>query len=221
MTTCQNTLSTLKGKDFLIKAGNGFAGDVTFTTGTDLVGAVDHGLSDGDQIVFATVVTTTSLAIDTVYYVVTATASTFQVALTEGGTPIAIDADGTGTADEYFRALGGIQDGSISFAAEAQEITNSLSNEFREYLDKAGVRSMTVSGSGLAVDDWGSEKLRALLLNNCLWRFQICLFTDGTTVKYWEGCYKLTGQEQGGAYNAAQTFSLTLESSGEFAYNEV
>jgi len=221
MTTCNNTLSTLKGKDVLIKAGNGFAGAVTFTDTTDLVEATAHGLEDGDQVEFSAINTTTGIVIDTKYYVVNSTANSFQVALTEGGAPIDLIDDGDGTAVEVFRALGGLQNASLAFAAELQEITNSLSQEFREILDGAGIRSLSISGSGFAVDEWGQAKLRKLFLANDLNRYQVCLFDDGAVLKYWEGCFKVVALEQGGDYNAPQSFSVTLESSGEFSYNEV
>ncbi len=221
MSTCNNTLTTLKGKDILIKAGNGFVGAVTFTDTGDKVGATAHGLEEGDLIQFSVVNTTTSVVIDQQYFVRNPTVNDFEISLTETGTIVDIDADGDGTAVEVFRALGGLQNGTLAFAVELQDVTNTLSNEFREILDKAGVRALSVSGSGFAVDDWGAKKLRTLFSNNCLWRFQVCLFDDGTTRKYWEGCFKLTSLEQSGEYNAPQNLSLTLESSGEFAYNEV
>jgi hypothetical protein len=69
----------------------------TFTAAGDLVTKTAHGLSNGDEVSFATIVTTTGILTNTIYYVVAATADTFQVAATVGGAAIALVTNGTGT----------------------------------------------------------------------------------------------------------------------------
>jgi len=56
--------------------------------GADLVNATAHGLSDDDPVSFATIVTTTGIVINKIYYVVNARTNSFQIALTVGGDPI-------------------------------------------------------------------------------------------------------------------------------------
>lgn len=74
---------------------DGFA--CAFTTGTNLVTvASGHGIVNNDLIYFPAIVTTTGISINTLYYAVNVTATTFQVALTPGGAPIALGASGTG-----------------------------------------------------------------------------------------------------------------------------
>ena len=69
----------------------------TFTDTGDLVTRNAHGLSNGDEVSFATITSTTGINIDTIYYVVGATTNTFQVALTSGGAAIALTTNGSGT----------------------------------------------------------------------------------------------------------------------------
>jgi hypothetical protein len=58
----------------------------------------NHGLADGDQVMVTTSNTVpVGLVAAKVYYVVSATANTFKVALTSGGSAIDITGDGTGT----------------------------------------------------------------------------------------------------------------------------
>lgn len=79
---------------------NGAAAAVacTFTDAGDLVTAVGHGYQNGDRVVFDTVVTTTGITADTVYYFVVAkTDDTFQVSATSGGGAVALTTNGTGT----------------------------------------------------------------------------------------------------------------------------
>lgn len=70
---------------------------VTTTDVGDTVNLVAHGLSDNDEVSFATIVTTTGIAINTVYFVVGATANTFQVSATLGGSALALTTNGSGT----------------------------------------------------------------------------------------------------------------------------
>jgi hypothetical protein len=63
----------------------------------DTVTATAHGLANGDLVSFATLVTTTGIAIYTPYYVVNATTNIFQLALTAGGAAIDLGGDGSGT----------------------------------------------------------------------------------------------------------------------------
>lgn len=69
----------------------------SFTDAGDLVTKAAHGLSDGDEVSFATIVTTTGISINKIYFVISATANDFQVALTSGGSAVALTTNGTGT----------------------------------------------------------------------------------------------------------------------------
>lgn len=69
---------------------------VTTTASTDLVTRTNHGLSNGTRICFITM-TGTGLSLYTVYYVINATANTFQVSLTSGGSVVDITGGGSGT----------------------------------------------------------------------------------------------------------------------------
>ena len=70
---------------------------VTLTDEGDLVTLVGHGLPNGKRVSFNSITTTTGIAIYNLYYVVNATTDTFQLSLTQGGTPIALTNNGTGT----------------------------------------------------------------------------------------------------------------------------
>lgn len=70
---------------------------VTFTDAGDTVNLTSHGLSDGDEAAFSSITSTTGIVINTIYYVVGATANTFQVAATAGGSALALTTDGSGT----------------------------------------------------------------------------------------------------------------------------
>ena len=84
---------------------------VTFTASgstvvLSLATNLPHGLNNNDTIQFVNnIATTTGISINTKYYVVNATASTFQVAATLNGTPLTLTNNGTGTMQRLVSSL--------------------------------------------------------------------------------------------------------------------
>jgi hypothetical protein len=76
---------------------------VTFTDAGDLVNLASHGLNNGDEVSFATIVTTTGIVTNRIYYVVNATTGTFQVAATLNGTALPITTTGTPSGTLRYR----------------------------------------------------------------------------------------------------------------------
>jgi hypothetical protein len=68
---------------------------VTMQATGDTVTLASHGISVGEQVSFRTVTTTTSITNDRLYYVINSLTNTFQLALTEGGTAVDVDLDGS------------------------------------------------------------------------------------------------------------------------------
>ncbi len=70
---------------------------VTFTDAGDLVNLTAHGLSDGDEVSFSVITTTTGIVINTIYFVVNQTTDNFQLAATAGGPALPLTSNGSGT----------------------------------------------------------------------------------------------------------------------------
>jgi hypothetical protein len=71
---------------------------------TDTITVTGHGLSNGDQVLYTVSAGQTDiggLTSGTTYYIIGATANTFQLAATSGGTAITLTALGTGTTDTF------------------------------------------------------------------------------------------------------------------------
>ena len=117
------------------------------------------------------------------------------------------DAGNPGT----FITMGGLRSKSISINNEAIDVTEHASNQFREILDACGIRSFSASGSGVFTDGVTLDQALADCIAGTLRLFQI-VDVGGLT---FEGLFKITSMEQSGEYNAEQTWSLSLESSGE------
>jgi surface protein len=80
-------------------------GPVTFDASTSTVNRTAHGYTDGMRISFASIITTTGIIQDQQYYVVNATADTFQVSDTVGGTALFLIGNGTGAILPYKQVL--------------------------------------------------------------------------------------------------------------------
>lgn len=79
----------------VVDAAGGTTATGTAAASTNLITLTAHGLTDGDSIRFTDVGAATPLTTTDVYYVVSASANTFSVALTKGGSAVDITADGT------------------------------------------------------------------------------------------------------------------------------
>lgn len=80
-------------------------GPVTFQSSTDTVTRTNHGYTDGMKIKFAKINTTTGIVANKLYYVVNASANTFQVSESSGGSAIDLVNDGTGSILPYKQAI--------------------------------------------------------------------------------------------------------------------
>lgn len=206
------------GKDFILKMGNGVTGAVTFQDSGDTVTKNGHGLLDGDIVRFSVITTTTGISVDTDYYVVNATTNTFKVSATEGGSALPLTTDGSGTLVEGFRMLGGLRATSFSINAEAIDVTHQGSAQWKTLLEGAGIKSVSISGSGVFEQDSSLARVRADILAQSLRNFRVIEHSSGD---YFAGSFKMTSLERAGDYNNEQSWSLSLESSGEITYTSV
>lgn len=97
--TMANTVSVLAGT-YLYGTGVNTGIPVTFDATADTVvytnGGGVNGLVNGDNVMFTTITTTTGIVINTPYFVVNNTGTTFQISTTSGGVAINLTNNGTG-----------------------------------------------------------------------------------------------------------------------------
>ena len=78
---------------------------VSFTDAGDLMNRNNHNLINGDKVQFQNIVTTTGLNEFVDYYVINATANTFQVSITACGTAVPLTGNGSGDLLGYKQAI--------------------------------------------------------------------------------------------------------------------
>lgn len=125
------------------------------------------------------------------------------------GSDILIRVDQTGLGN--FVNVGGLRSKSISFNAEMVDATDADSvGKWRELLIGAGIKSATITGSGIFKDTTSEQLVRANFFNQVLATYQFVVPDFGTV----QGAYQVTSMDYAGDHNGEATFSMTFESSG-------
>ena len=127
----------------------------------------------------------------------------------QNGKDLLIKVDMTG--DGQFETVAGLRATRISFNAEAVDVTSISSvGGWRELLGGAGVKSASISGSGVFRDAGTDERARAIFFNGETPEFQIIIPDFGII----EGPFMITGLDYAGSHNGEATFEISLASSG-------
>lgn len=210
MATCNTTQNEVGGKDLLLKACVAAVAATTDTSENLVITA--HGLKVGDIVKFLEIGANTVINL-TSFYVVkeVVDANTIKISATKSGPAIVFDATEASLDMLKFLSTGGLRSKSLSFSAEGIDISNEESDEWRVMLDKAGFRSLEISGSGVYNNYTVFQGLVTKFLANEL----VCLaFIEVKTGRIYEGCFKLTSLEIAGDYDAESSYSISATSSG-------
>jgi TP901-1 family phage major tail protein len=118
--------------------------------------------------------------------------------------------------------IGGLRSTSMTINGEAVDITTKDSNAFissgndkaRDLLQGGGVRSMTISASGVFTDSSTENILRGFAFDGAIQNYDL-VFSDGSKIA---GAFFITSYERAGEFNGEETYSVTLESSNTITY---
>lgn len=116
-----------------------------------------------------------------------------------------LGSDGSGGTIAGFRAH------TLSINNELVDVTNKDSLGWRTLLAQAGVQSVTISGNGIAESQATFETLQGYAQAGTINAFQLT-YGDGDTIS---GSFQVAKFDIEGQFNKEQTFSITLESSGQ------
>lgn len=127
----------------------------------------------------------------------------------QSGRDLLIKMDMTG--DGQFETIAGLRASRLGFNAETVDVTSLESaGRWRELLGGAGVRSASVSGSGVFRDSTTDERARQVFFDGEIARFQVIVPDFGVI----EGPFQITSLEYSGNYNGEATYELSLASAG-------
>ena len=131
----------------------------------------------------------------------------------QNGKDLLIKVDMVG--DGSFITVAGLRATRISFNAETVDVTSLESiGGWRELLAGAGVRSASISGSGVFRDANTDERARQIFFNGEVPNFQVIIPSFGVV----EGPFQLTAIEYAGSHNGEATYDLTMASAGVLTF---
>ena len=125
---------------------------------------------------------------------------------------------GNGAAPEVFVTVAGLRATTLAFNAQNVDVTNSDSADmWRELLAGAGIKSATISGSGVFKDAASDAALRTAFFNQALCNWQIVIPDFGTVC----GPFKLASLQYEGPYEGELKLSLSLASAGALTFASI
>lgn len=125
-----------------------------------------------------------------------------------------LDETGGGT----FETIAGLRASRIGFNADTVDVTTIESaGHWRELLAGAGVKSASISGSGVFKDHTSDATLRRVFFNDARPDMEIAIPDFGTVT----GPFQVTSLEYAGNHDAEATFEIALASAGEITFEEL
>ncbi|TKA95353.1 phage major tail protein, TP901-1 family [Cereibacter changlensis] len=119
------------------------------------------------------------------------------------------------TGDGQFETIAGLRATRISFNAEAVDVTSLESQGgWRELLGGAGVKSASISGSGVFRDAGTDERARQIFFDGEVPDFQVIIPSFGVV----QGPFMITAVDYAGSHNGEATYELTLASAGVLSF---
>ena len=109
------------------------------------------------------------------------------------------------SGDGQFQSLAGLRATRISFNAETIDVTTLESQGgWRELLGGAGVRSASLSGSGVFKDHSTDERTRQIFFEGSTPNFQVLIPDFGII----EGAFQITSLDYAGSFNGEATYEF-------------
>lgn len=120
---------------------------------------------------------------------------------------------GDGGSPQTYVTIAGLKTTQLSINGDAVAITNKDSGGWRELLGGAGVRSVSVSASGIFTGSNAEQQLRSMALGGDLASYELS-FESGERM---QGQFLVTRLDYAGDYNGERNYTVNLESSGAVA----
>lgn len=117
---------------------------------------------------------------------------------------------GDGGMPPVFATVAGMRTTQMSVNGEAVNVTSKDSGGWRELLSGAGVRSVSVAGSGIFTGSAAETRIKANALAGLIDDYELS-FESGERLR---GRFLLTRLDYAGDHGGERTYALNLESSG-------
>lgn len=127
---------------------------------------------------------------------------------------VKVDMDGNGV----FETMAGLRATRLSFNAEQVDVTSLESaGGWRELLTGGGVKSASISGSGVFRDAATDARARQIFFDGATPGFQVVIPDFGIV----EGNFQITGIEYAGSHDGEATYEVSLASAGALVFSAI
>lgn len=127
---------------------------------------------------------------------------------------VKVDMDGNGV----FETMAGLRATRLSFNAEQVDVTSLESaGGWRELLTGGGVKSASISGSGVFRDGATDARARQIFFDGATPAFQVVIPDFGIV----EGNFQITGIEYAGSHDGEATYEVSLASAGALIFSAI
>lgn len=119
------------------------------------------------------------------------------------------------STDGTFETVAGLRATRISFNAETVDVTSLESaGGWRELLAGAGMKSASISGSGVFRDAGTDERTRQIFFDGEVPDWQVIIPDFGVV----QGAFQITSIEYAGSHNGEASYELSLASAGALTF---
>ena len=120
--------------------------------------------------------------------------------------------------DGQFVTMAGLRATKIAFNAETVDVTSlNSAGGWRELLGGAGVKSASISGSGVFRDANTDERARQIFFDAEMPNFQVVIPSFGII----QGAFQITAVEYAGNYNGEATYDMSFASAGFLTFTAI
>ncbi|MBN4046381.1 phage major tail protein, TP901-1 family [bacterium AH-315-P15] len=119
---------------------------------------------------------------------------------------------------ETFSTVGGLRTTALNFNSQSVDVTDAASSgQWRELLAGAGIKTASISGSGVFKDAASDANVRQAFFDQTHDNWQLVIPDFGTV----EGAFQIRELQYSGAHDGEATFTLALESAGALTFTVI
>ncbi len=119
---------------------------------------------------------------------------------------------------DEFETIAGLRASKISFNAQSVNATNlSSPGRWRELIEGAGIRSATIGGSGVFIDDATEARVQQQFFDGKTPRLRMRLPNFGDII----GKFQITSMEFSGNYDGEANYDFSFTSAGELTFTQL
>ncbi len=130
------------------------------------------------------------------------------------GKLVLLKADTAGGSPQVYTTIAGLRTNTWTVNGEDVDVTTKDNDGWQQRLSGAGVRSISISATGIFQDSVVEETVRQWAFNQTINWYQI-IFENGDRL---EAQFQISNYERSGDHDNAETYSLTLNSHGTPQY---